>query len=792
MTLHFTVSVKMTSDWHIGSGQGRHRSIDRLIDRDWDGLPFIPAATLRGVWRDSAQLLARGLDDGQAGSWTRFAELLFGSEPMLDKKREDHPTASLVTLDDARFPDEVRNFFLSGDAGENASGAQKKALNAGKKALREALTFIKPGVSIDERSGAAKTDFLRFEEVARAGAVLEAKGAVDCTDAGASVVAAFLAGAAALTERLGGKRRRGMGKCVVTVEFAGAELSADAAAGILEATQSPPELAQPARSTETRVFPVGSGASGWKKIALRVTLLSPLIAADEVQGNVITCQDHIPSGLLLAPVAGRLDDAGVANVWTLIAGGDVRILPATPEIDGRRSLPVPFCWEEEKGKKAEVVWEGQKKLELKQYGQIPRTDDANPGKGNPQQVSVKAGFVSQFEPLQHKRAVAKVLRTHNTIKDDIQRPHEDVGGVYTYEALAAGQIFRSEIWIRGADIDAARLSGRVRLGRARQAGYGLVEIEALEPEEAPPVRQAKPGFLRVWLTSDAILPSPMGMGGLETLADEIAGVLGRKPEDLFIVGESWASLRWRRVDGWQSRWDLPRPTLIALQSGSVAELKVKAGAIDIDRLEREGIGARRGEGFGCVLANHQYLAIETKAVQVKIERPKPPANKPQGQATAFIETIYRRAWERCIALRAEMAVSKEQYRKDILGWKIDADDGLRPSMSQLGALRAVISELSGRDFATLQTWMKRLGDAKKWDEGAFKALKTLLTADQIWQTLEIIGQEGTKRFAGAPRPATDGFDPASDGDLRRFAIRTLLLEAMHFHKRDGEKKKEVA
>jgi len=604
MTLQFTVSVAMTSDWHIGSGQGRHRSIDRLIDRDWDDLPFIPAATLRGIWRDSAQLLARGLDDGEAGSWTKFAELLFGSEPMLDEKRAEAPTLSLITLGDARFSEGLRGFFTGSESG--------------KKALRQALTFIKPGVSIDERSGAAKTDFLRFEEVARAGALLEAEGSVDCADAEASVVAAFLAGAAALIERLGGKRRRGMGCCAVTVKFAGAPLSASEAAGILEATQNPPKLPQHARPAETRAFPSGALAHEWKKIALRVTLLSPLVAADEVQGNVITCQDYIPSGHLLSPIARRLADAGVANVWTLIAAGDLRVLPATPEIEGQRSLPVPFCWEEQKGKKAKTVRVKGKKIELKQYWQIPHPGDGDSGEVKAQRVALKSGYVVQCTPVRdgvhrkrigHARSVPRVLRTHNTIKDEIQRPHEYVGGVYTYEALAAGQTFRSEIWIRGADANVAKLSGKVRLGRARQAGYGLVEIEALPLEEAPPARQAKPYFLRVWLTSDAILPSPMGTGGLDTLASAIAGVLGEKPEKLFESAESWGSLRWRRVDGWQSRWGLPRPTLIALQAGSVAQFKLKTGEIDAHRLEREGIGARKGEGFGCVLANHDYLAI---------------------------------------------------------------------------------------------------------------------------------------------------------------------------------------
>ena len=148
---------------------------------------------------------------------------------------------------------------------------------------------------------------------------------------------------------------------------------------------------------------------------------------------------------MLAPIASRLANANIANVWALIAAGDIRVLPGTPEIAERRSLPLPFCWEEEKGKKGDV----------RPYLQIPRLSEIVVETGKPQHVALRAGFVSGELPVRHQRGVAKILRTHNTIKDEIQRPHQDVGGVYTYEALAAGQVFRSELWIRNASFDDA-------------------------------------------------------------------------------------------------------------------------------------------------------------------------------------------------------------------------------------------------------------------------------------------------------------------------------------------------
>ncbi len=757
MTLRFALSVEMISDWHIGSGQGRHRSIDRLIDRDWDDLPFIPAATIRGIWRDSAQLLARGLDDGEEGSWSKFAERLFGSEPILPTTRNEAPSLSLITLDDGRFPESMRRLLIGSEAGE--------------KALRQALTFIKPGVAIDPRSGAAKAEFLRFEEVARSGATLEAQGAVDCADADAKAVAAFLVGAASLIERLGGKRRRGMGRCAVSVKFTDNGLPSDprAAADILSENSEPPPLANMPVAPEKRAFQAASNASGWQKIALRLTLLSPLVAADEVQGNVITCQDYIPSSLLLGPIAGRLADAGAANVWSLIADGNIRILPATPEIGGQRSLPIPFCWEEEKGKKGDA----------RIYRLIPRRG-APAAEGKPQHAAIRSGFVSQRVPVLHQRVAAKTLRTHNTIKDAIQRPNEDVGGVYTYEALAAGQTFWSEIWIKDGSVDIARISGEARLGRARQAGYGRVRIEAQKLPHEGFEREDKSKLLTVWLTSDAVLSGFTGAGGLDSLAGAVASELRAKPEELFDIQKSWGSLRWRRLDGWQSRWGLPRPTLIALQAGSVAELALRDGAtVDAELLEAEGIGARKGEGFGCVVVNHRYLALEPEALQRKAERPGAERVGHEGPATA---------WERCIALRAEMAMSDETKRRAVLGWEIDANSGLHPNMSQLGTLRAVMGELTPKDLESLKIWGRRLKFADKWPPKAIEALDNLLSPQsKVWMHLELEGSEKAGRFAGAPQPRTMGFDPTSDQDLWRFAVRTLLLEAIRFHKRDGEK-----
>ena len=58
----FQLRLTMLSDWHVGSGTGRPGNIDRLVVRDDDGLPFVPAKTLRGI---CARLRAAGTRPGR-------------------------------------------------------------------------------------------------------------------------------------------------------------------------------------------------------------------------------------------------------------------------------------------------------------------------------------------------------------------------------------------------------------------------------------------------------------------------------------------------------------------------------------------------------------------------------------------------------------------------------------------------------------------------------------------------------------------------------------------------------
>jgi CRISPR-associated protein Csx10 len=60
LPLTFPVRAHMLSDWIVGTGEGRVGDVDATVRRDSDGLPFIPAKTLTGIWRDACE---------QVGAW---------------------------------------------------------------------------------------------------------------------------------------------------------------------------------------------------------------------------------------------------------------------------------------------------------------------------------------------------------------------------------------------------------------------------------------------------------------------------------------------------------------------------------------------------------------------------------------------------------------------------------------------------------------------------------------------------------------------------------------------------
>ena len=592
----YELKLTMEADWSIGSGVGRQGSLDSLVARDVDGLPYVPASTLRGMWRDAAETVAYGLDNGTIGNWAKLVARLFGSQPAIDKNFEG-PIASCLVVTDAQYP----------------KGFGEWLTKTRKNRAKQAMVFVKPGVAIDPLTGSAKTDFLRFDETARAGAVLFATMTIDLTGdekADAALHALALA-SLALLERLGGDRRRGLGACKVEikpVETPTKTLPASLkdAIALLEKTADAPELMHKSPAPAEVVYDAAQKGA-FRRFDLTLTIKSPTTIADQVLGNVVSTSSYIPGSQLLhiaAALAGRLG-LSQSQIHTAIACGDLRILAAHPSLpDGSRALPAPLTVE---GKKGE---DGQYRNKLAD----PETGAQHKAlRGVYCSAISKGGFVKA-------NALRTKLYTHNTVDDARQKPTEESGGgVFVLEAIEPGEVLKSELWIRtGAAIandKIAALSGKAipfTLGRAKKAGSGRVDVTL--GKEISTSAPAANENTRLWVISDIVMPAG------ETKVDDAVAMLFKQAGLGSVMLDAKSEIRIARRDGWVAAWGMPRPTLNVICAGSVIVLESALGAEQLEQLAKDGLGDRRGEGFGHVLVNPDLLYAKDdalKALQAK-------------------------------------------------------------------------------------------------------------------------------------------------------------------------------
>jgi CRISPR-associated protein Csx10 len=779
----FRVRLTMESDWHVGSGMGRPGNIDRLIVRDADGLPFVPAKTLRGIWRDACERLCRGLDDGQLGGWSRWVDSLLGSQPALGQKDptgrhgdpSQPPLESAVQVRSARIPSSLREQLIRAD-----------------RRLREAMTFVKPRVKIDRRSGSTHTDHLRFEEMARRGTILEAECRLTVPQEMGEAASALLIASAKLVERLGGKRRRGPGRCRLEI----IDANVDVAIEWLERNASVPAWSPANGNRESSGdHQAAARDDPWISVLFLLKLQGPLAISYRTIGNVVETLDFMPGSYLLPHVSRRLDGLGGLDVRSALQAGDVCVLPATPEVDGERGLPVPLALFAPKGGKG---LEERDKV-------VNRLLCPEPTDGT-QLKQLREGYLSARPSKAYKTPIT--VHTHNTVEDQPQRPTSDVGGVYTYEAIAAvdeGQPvrLRGELRLRkslASKLASAqpdwwmKLDGVVSLGRSRKDDYGSVLLETRPAADWSSTANADATELCVWLVSDTLIRNDQLRP--EATAKALGEELGRRLGVKLTIRESGNSglldelVRIRRLDTWHVGWGLPRPSLVALQAGSCAVFGVQStiDPVKLRQLEAGGIGERTAEGYGQVRFNHPLLT------KMPTQWPASPAAAKSGSsrgtamaipsndlAFAFARLLERECWKQEIR-RACLAIAGDTNRRQqLLRWIPRGEQG-QPPMSQLGGLRGQLILLRRMDDRRLMiAWLEHLVDNQRrretWPNGSIPEIRRVL--DQPGRIWEIIDTTNWPTLI-------QGAATQLQQELWPLAVRTFFDACIRAHKRELE------
>lgn len=683
-------TIEMISDWHCGSGNERRGDMDRLVARDADGLPYIPGKTIKGVWRDACELAAAALDGASHDTkWAYLVEHLFGAQPSVKKgSTVQHPGCLVVS--DARFPKGLAR-ALANDK------------------LRGSVTFGKPGVEICRKTGTAKDQSLRIVEMARAGCHLAFDVDFDppLDEPVKAACEQLLLAGAKLVDDLGGKRNRGAGRCRVTTTPE-LELKADilkgAAPGII-----------PTSPSEAPTSGTGKVSPKKRKLVTMV-LETRVVVPERVLGNVVRCRDTIPGGMILAALAKHNKD-----LWNWVHSGGIRVTDATPVAKGesKPGRPVPFSFHKKKDDPDtsyyNFLWD------------VPSVK-----KEQPQYKGNRGHFVGELvDGIVAKAEAKQTHKTHSVVDDKVGRPTEEVGGVYTYMALAPGQTFA--FYVDSDEGVEVEIPKAIRLGSSKNVEYGRCALAVGDEESLHPASTLKEGeVFSLWLLSDTLLydeqlrPNPTEQG-LRAALKEALGV------DLEIER---AFLRQSRREGWHSGWGLAQPSLPCLAAGSVARVKVMADVEDyrVQALVHGGLGDRGAEGMGMVSINDPLL--DESIVPCSEARRNPADAEPIGFAgdagtreEVYLCLIEREACRKLIrdnALARAAEPAAQLYRG--------------APRAQLGSVRSAFKRLDAP--GSINIWFNQLEEVpnrrQKWRQETISRWRTLATdLNQVWEDLAL-------------------------------------------------------
>jgi CRISPR-associated protein Csx10 len=586
------LKIKFESDWHVGSGAGIPGSVDRTVQKDANEIPYVPGKTLTGILRDSAEFIADVRDKAENGSsWKKALESLFGGQPAKNEELKE----AKVGIEDAVFSDELKNTFLCHNA------------------LAQALFIVKPGVKINRETGRAEDDHLFFREEVRGGCTLYANIHIEdgLTDAGKKL----LSDAIKATRKIGGHRRRGSGQCRIEL------INPPTVNGL-----SPQPDASGTQGTPCVPTIITDGGSVELEYVLET--LQPVIVNRVTLGNVVQSEPFIPGTFLLPFFNNKISSADLSGqIKDAIGKGEFSVGPFYPEVGNNLAYPVPFSYSREK-----------------ENPSVVKNRLVEPHEGDSQMKDVRSGFVS-VSPMGGPTAVTlssageiMIYRTHNAVEDEKQRPSEDSGGPYTYQAIKSGVKFRGTIrisgdfWanIRDKDNFIRKLKEKaiISIGQSKKDEYGRVEIafagKAIKaaPSTGNDLLNGQGGkkYIAVYLASDVLVRNKDALaftGSVDDFRDALANTLGvslinadfkeRNP----LGGDRGNCVRFGRRESWHSKWGLPRPSLVYLQAGSVFLFEVvDPNKLDLTTAEEKlfpGIGDRRGEGYGRVMLSPKFL-----------------------------------------------------------------------------------------------------------------------------------------------------------------------------------------
>lgn len=370
-----------------------------------------------------------------------------------------------------------------------------------------------------------------------------------------------------------------------------------------------------------------------KAVVFSLQTQQPLLATS-FQGdpNSDVSFSYIPGSMIRGALIGRymrqeglndldLDDAKVQKLF--FDPDQARYLNAYIEDSaGQRTLPSPKSWFKEKN---DDLPEDSQGRPMHIYDRIhpdcelPDIEEFEPKKVTQEFCTVKGSNVVLHTVARrinvHNQRDRRKGRSMQARRDQQTNEQKGEGAIFRYDAIDTGQTFQAVILCQTDETatilqQLLEVSADLWIGGSQSAGYGHIKI--LNPllvernwSEIGIVaaKRTERNFCTITLLSDTLLRNELGQptADIKLIKAELESILKRTLPDLEINNIYFSS---SVVGGFNRKWGLPLPQVVAVSAGSVIFFeKLELSTDEIQQLEAYGIGDRRIDGFGQIAVN---------------------------------------------------------------------------------------------------------------------------------------------------------------------------------------------
>ena len=658
------VTIVFTSDWGVSTGVGHAGRTHSTIERCGDD-PVVRGTVITGVLREQAMLAAKALDgptkENDEGKWTNFALWLFGQDPNSEPGSTPHPRH--VLFSDATPASKIPiHDTVSLSIDPKTGTARDQFLRFTERAAAGILTGT---FTLIDEAGAETSDQETIKAahflLGVAGLMVRGIGSGRSGGDGECMVAVSdkdyveigrqdAKAADALKRILANRDNDSPTYSSEDVKTVAGHLRSRARESLQKVPGLPVDL--PKDSPQNIAMPdlqqSESGDATWYETSLDIVLDTPVVSYEVPFSNEVRSLDFL-RGTVLVPWLHNLLRKKYRGMDSAIVSGDLRISDALPVYKQLAGLPVPFVLENEK-----VHEDKQPRTLFNRH--IPISDQVCGDHTIPTRGSYL--FVkSNGAPVTGWIGKPSLIGRQSTAINSETGAAKD-GQLFLVRALPAGLKLRASVVVserllsvlRGTDatsvaspltldlgiaeqpafLGSRKLTGT--FGRARctvdttftRVGSTPPPVEGPVTDEGTQASSCEPTkVVSLWFTSDLLArSSTLGPGGS---VEDLELAFRRANVPVTVVQESpnqdsddknrkriLTAIRHRRVDSWSPRDNAPRATRLAIQAGSVVQVRISPQDLGaLETLGHIGVGELTPQGYGRFLVDSPVLAEAT-------------------------------------------------------------------------------------------------------------------------------------------------------------------------------------